>query len=469
MPIYHYKDSALIDRIEVHSPKPGIAHATIIARDQADALQLEQLRVALGANKLSTLMDTRDGRATIQVRGIKSEKPLLAAIEKAGLAQGEPDKEVTEDDKKMHGFRDRVRGKSLFLSAIFYDLGNAAFFASGIQRGRHNPGGVFTANDRSEMMIGGAFSIGDVLMTLYGADKGDEELGVAAEGLKRHLHQKGIQVPQGNELNPDTLHQSGTFKATDRWLRKHIVQIKCLSETAGGLFTIHAALKPGNRNNGKLLAGFLISTGWLATFALDKKRGHEIFDGDAHPDPTIAQTMANNPRGWIARPLAMGNNVANLWGSLNPITGERARFKNDILKAEKQVSMSDTLSNRAQLALAKAKQHDYAWNVVSACSFLVAHTLFGISGSKRPNETEHDKSMMEDLVLLSANVLARQPEQVRATAINDTADYVSKLAHVSLSKDEVEQEIRGKIDSLSHSAWAARVQALASPGQQLTL
>ena len=48
------------------------------------------------------------------------------------------------------------------------------------------------------------------------------------------------------------------------WLQHNVVRIKSATETAGGGFTMHAAMKPGERNNGKLAAGACCShlAGW---------------------------------------------------------------------------------------------------------------------------------------------------------------------------------------------------------------
>src|SRR5262249_42191976 len=150
-----------------------------------------------------------------------------------------------------------------------------------------------------------------------------------------------------------------------RWLRHNITRIKCLSETAGGLFTIHSGLKPGNVNRSKVAAGLLISTGWLATCLLDKPPGHHIFHGDKPPPDDIIGIMTNNPRGFIARPAAIGNNLANLWGALGP-GGERSRFHNEVIEAQQQVQRNCSAESLSHLAYTKAKQHDYGWNVVSA-------------------------------------------------------------------------------------------------------
>lgn len=455
MAIFHCKDSELIERVDITSPRVGITQATIIARESADPAKLQTLREHLTQAGCSSLMDVKNGCAVIQVRGISDVKHL----EKTLLSSGSVPSihiEATADDHITRSLGEKLSSNSLLLSALFYDLGNIAFIVSGIQRGRHNPGGRFTTNDYSEILTGAAFSVGDILMTIYGKDKGDEELAAARDGLSAHLEKKGIRPPEADVLSPDTLHQSGFVKHTSDWLRKNVVYGKCLSELAGGLFTIHAAMKPGNFNQGKMAAGMLITTGWTSTLLLDKPRGHEVFDGDKPDTSTLAGKLADNPRGLIARPLAMMNNVANLWGSLGGKDGERARFQQDVKAAERNYGNAPTAANQAALSLAKVKQHDYIWNVISAGAFLVAHSLFGLSGSKRPPATDEDNYMMNDLVLMSANMLAKQPEEVREAAIVQTADYVSHLSHITLSQDALEKVLRDKVESLTHSAWASR-------------
>ena len=467
MPIYRYNHPTTIERIELRTTQPDVLQATLVTTSVTTAAQLERIRGLLAEAHFSTLIDRVDGHDIIEVRGINKEESLMKALAPLGLNNNDASKEVLPKDNPVLGFRERVRGKSLLLSALFYDLGNIAFFVSGIQRGRHNPDGKLTSNDISEILIGGAFSVGDVLMTMYGNHRGDEELSAAALALKRHLHQKGIALPEGDAMTPDNVHESGAFKAVDRWLRRHIVHVKCLTEFAGGLFTIHSALKPGARNNGKLAAGFLISAGWLSTLLFEKGAGDHILDGNKVPH-TIGEKMADNPRAWLARPLAMANNAANLWGSLAPGTGERAQLATQLGEAQAEFARSGSAQAATALRQAGMRQHDYIWNVISACSFLVGHTLFGISGEKRPRETEDDKMLMNDLVLLSANMLAQQPEQVRNATVAETSQFMARLSHITASPDEIAQAIDGKIKALSEGQWASRVAASTAHPQDVS-
>ncbi len=474
MTIYRCRNSDILEHVEIHAPHPEYAVATIVAKD-CTVEQLEVLRDKLSKKNYSTLMDSEGGKNTIQVRGITNIQKFLSALRQTGMAGSALVKDVSTVEHTKAGFRDKVRGKSFFLSALFYELGNIACIVSGVQGIRHRKPGESISNAVSDMMVGVSFLIGDSLMAIYDT-KGDEELQAANQGLRKHLHQKGIDIPLADTLNPDTLHQSGLFKATDRWLHKHIAHVKCLSEVAGGLFTIHSAMKPGRINEARKKAGLLITTGWLATFLLEKPRGSEVFKDTSSslmPDSMeslVPQPILDNPRGWIARPAGMANNIFNLVGFMHGERSAKALLKGDVISAQQKLHTQHTPTNLAALNLAKATQHDYIWNVIAACSFLVGHSLFGISGSKkRINQTEDDKAMMNDLVLLSANMLAQQPEQVRKAAIDETAEYVAKLAHVELGKEQVAAAIHEKIDGLTRSGWVARVQAQSTPEQQPAL
>ena len=463
MPVYHYQDSPLVDSVEIGTTAAGATQATMLVADNVSAGRLDKLREDLGADNYSTLMDNIDGKTAIQVRGIKSEATLLASLKKLGIHDGNLTIEMHTKDNQKQQFSGKIRQNSLFLSALFYDLGNLAYIVSGIQRGRHNKSGKFTSNDKSEIMIGAAFSVGDVLMTVYGFNKGDEELNAAAQGLKQYLKEHDVQLPEANVLNPDTLHQSGALKAIDRWFHAHIVQIKSMTEMTGGLFTMHSSVKPGNFNRSKLVAGTLLATAWPLTMWLDTPPGHDVFKGKKPEHPTIVEKIQDNPRGWIARPASMTNNLLNLWGCLNTRPGiglgERMRFRNEVSAAQRQHQLHNTAQTQAHLAYTKAKQHDYVWNVISAGAFLVAHSLFGLSGSENPHDLQDNKKMMDDLILMSANTLVDQPPNVQAKAIKQTAQYVSKLSHITLNEEELANAIRDKMDSLNHSNWAGRVGA----------
>jgi len=433
MAIYHYKDSPLVESIEIKSQNIGFS-ATIMLRENASLDQIDELIMQLASRDFPTMRDIVDGKPALQVRGMKNEQRLLSASDKLNLKTNTAGKETTLESGKEK-FIDRVKKSPLFLSAVFYDLADMAFIVSGIQRGRHNPDGKLTRNDISEMAIGAAFGLGDMLMTMYGKENGAEELSAAAEGLRNHLREKGVIIPEGDNLNPDTLYKSGVLREIHNWMHKNVLFVKCLAETGGGLFMMGSALKPGNRNNGKLAAGLLLATSWLSTLILEKPRGYKIFDVDKDKPASLSEKIKGNPRAWLASPGSIANNFLNYAGSYQ----ERKRWKDH-----------------------PTRKNDYIYNVFSASSFLTANILFGISGQKRPPETEADKEISRDLVLMAANTLASQPELSRA-AIDETAEYVStKLAHVSMSKEEAAKAIMDKVTELNRNSWVARTQPSSS-------
>lgn len=472
MTTYHYQNSPVIDHVEIRLPSYGLMHASIVAKPDASSKQLEQLRQQLAGSGFSVFMDVAKGQPSLEIRGCPSDKALFKALSNVGHSHIGARKEVsTKTVQKPPTLLDRLRNKALFLSAIFYDLGNSAFFVSSFQRARHNPDGKATSNDISEAMIGGAFFVGDGLMTIYGSDKGNEELNVAAAGLTKHLKQQGVQL---TEQAPP---RRGFLATAHSWMHRNIIPMKCLTEIVGGLFTIHAALKPQfnhttqkmETNPYKVAAGVLLATGWATTLVLNKPRGHGILDDDKHPPTTLKEKILDNPRGWVTRPLSMANNISNLYGSLNPKNGERIRMRNDVEKTRQTMVDAPSPENTKLHTKAKDRAGDYVWNVVSAVSFLIAHMLFGLSGSKKQKDPVQDMRMTQDLVLLSANQLALQPEHMQGNAIRESANYIAKLSRVSMDRGTLEKNIHEKVQSIRGSAWAARAQSASAKPEEVSI
>lgn len=464
MAVYHY-DNGPVERVAFTSLNEGSSEADIIVRAGTPAENLAQMRANLSAKSITALPDVIDGKPALRVRGLTNEQQLMKALQKEGVG-AYSDKTITDADRnrKRPSFSEKIHDKSLLLSALFYDLGNIAYVVSGLQRGKHNPSGKMTAHDKSEMMTGVAFSFGDVLMTIYGSKKGDERIQQAAGSLAQHLHEKGIEIPKGAALDPASLYHSGAMKETHNWMKRHIIHIKSLTEMSGGLLTVHAGMKRdshGKLNQGKITSGILLSTGWLTTLLLDKSHKPPVLAADKPPANNLFDTIEDNPRGWVTRPLSIANNAANLWGALGPKNGERVRFREEFEEAKRAYAQNPTKINKAEMERHGAKQHDYAWNVLTQSSFIVAHSLFGMSGSDRPKETKGDKEMMKEMVLISANMLAEQPEQLRKAAVEETAEYIARQAHVSQGKEEIANTITTKINELSKTGWVERTASTA--------
>jgi len=448
----------IIDRVELSSPQRGLYHARIIGTDGADAISMKELRNYLGSKSISTLMDTdKEGREIIEVRGLKNDKQLSTVLKSYGVNEVKPEGEL--ENKGSGSFMEKISDNALFLSALWYDLGNIAFLVSGYQRGKHNKDGKFTSSDISEMMIGAAFGVGDLAMTFCGKDRGNNELIAVEEGLKEHLKKAGIELPKGNSLSPEGVHKSGAAQEIFRWIEKHIIQIKCVTETAAGGFTIKAAMKEGQTNYFKAAGGGLITLGWLGSFLMEKPSGHKIFDGNDTPE-SLQEKITQNPRGWLARPSAMLNNFASLVGA----NQERKKSNLDIAEATKALAGGGA-GAAANLAYAQNKRLDYTWNIVSAGAFLIANSLFGLSGAKRPAETKDDQHVMRDMVLLSANMLADQPKELRDKAISEASDVVANLTGITATSNDIEKMIHEKIASLNSSKWADRIQHPPAPSQ----
>ncbi|MBI1275087.1 hypothetical protein GC177_03860 [bacterium] len=371
-----------------------------------------------------------DNQASQMIRGAKAQQADMFNL---ALARGAQEADRTPA---------KATPNTRFLSSLLYNLGNISCIVSGIQRGRHNPDGKFTMNDISELMVGVSFSVGDVLMAAVSKDA-PSEIERLEHGLKDHLQRHRIKLPA--QPNAENIHKSGALPAVYDFIKNNIVSIKCITEGTAGLFMINAATKKGNLNKGKLAAGLLVSTGWFSTLLMNHL-----------PPPDAASSLPDkirdNPKGWIARPAAIGNNISNFIGAVN----ERKRFMGEVHAAEaalQTATAEEAGTATEKLRIARLKQHDYIWNMVSACSFLMANYLFGISsGGNKPATSAEEQAIASEVVNISAKTLASIPAEMRDAAVNQAAIYTAKQSHVGESRERIAEMIQEQIRAFEKTA-----------------
>ncbi|MBY0406108.1 MAG: hypothetical protein K2Q01_00315 [Rickettsiales bacterium] len=450
MPKYQW-DSGTIAQAESITNVPGKVEVILRPQKNATAHDLTALRQELGRNGLVNYVDQDAQGDRLIIPVIKNEKLLIGTLEKGGWVKGVPSMTYTSEDKEIHhdSAREKMQKHSLLLSALFYDLGNVACMVSGWQRGKLNRGGKFTAADWSEMGVGVAFTAGDLLLTVFGKEEKKDPLLAFSDEMKNYLSAHDVVVPQGVGATPEAIHKSGVLSTAHDFLKRNVTSIKCLSETTGGALMIKAGLKPGNVNNGKVAAGLMLTTGWLSTFFLDKPNAPpysfkpEVDVGSQNTGQKLVGWLKDNPRGRIAMPLGMANNVSNLYGSWK----ESKKFAGDVAMARRS-------GNAAEIAYNTAKQNDYVWNVLSACSFLIGHSFFGMSGQKPSDSHVADtRTFTHDVLAVSANMLCSVPQEARQLAVEAAAEYIVSIKDVALRKEDAARLINERIDHLKKSPF----------------
>jgi len=413
---------------------------------------------ALTNKKIRNFVDAGADSTALIIPDLTNEKQLLSLLHESGWTKGEPEThlaqgETTHTPNRAQAF---IKEQPVLLSALFYELADVAWIASGIQRARHNRSGKFTPNDMSELMIGVVMGLGDLVLGLYGKDKTKPPMIAFADALDQHLKEDGIIVLTGDNVTPDSIHKSGYFASVNKFLEKNSVAVKSTVKVLGGGLMMHSALKKGNFNQGKLAGGFMLSAGYLPLLFLD----------DPHPAPFAFKTddatahqpkehsglgwFAQNPRARITAPLAIGNNIAKLWGAL----GESQKYSHDVRDAQNALSNAtpSTLPTaQADLRWSQARQYDYGWNVLTACSNIVGNYLFGLSGKKKTSYiSDEPERFHHEMTVVAANVLNNVPEKMRKQAIEDTAAYIANIKGVKETPDEIAAAIATEAERLQH-------------------
>lgn len=489
MPLYRWS-SGSIAQMETTRTPVGTHRVVLRARADAKPDQLCAIENDLSRAGIKHFIDLGENGAAdaLVIPEIKDDKQVRTLLESKQHVQGQPQTIALKQDSQKDNKSAKLKKNSLMLAATFYNLGNISQITSGIMRGRHNQDGKFTSHDWSEMMVGVAFTLGNLLFTVYNPKEHKNEVNTFSDALADHLRSHGVEVaPPGNAVPEATKH--GAFSGVNQKLKENIMPIMCLGEILGGALYIKAGskLNDGKKNYFKMGAGGALMAGWSTSLFLDKPNrptfdfkqdnalqhkstGHKMRDrlaqfpgmswlpeSDKLPlaQSGAVQWASENPRGNVTRPLGMANNVLNIIGAFD----ERGRAKQSVLNS---VGKSDH-------AYHKNKQYDFAWNIVTSSSFLIGHYFFGLSGDKKKDARlpEETAQFAHDLQMVAANVLSSIPPHMRDHAIEETSAYIAGIEGVQESKKEIAEAIAGRVERLRHSGF--HVKSISTQGAAISM
>ena len=452
MPLYRWSAGA-IAQMECSRSKSGTWHVVIRPREGADAEKLSALNTLLNEKKIAHFIGTDGGSDTLIIPDIAQEKTLRDLMSAGGWTLGAPSVIASREDKTTKGIAQSIKEQPLLMSSLFYNLNNLTWIVSGIQRARHSANGRFSKSDISEMMVGVMFSLGDLLLVGYGKDKSTHPVVTFSDALNKHLKAQGVALPDTQHITPEALQQHGVFAAADNFIRKHVVQIKALTKTAGSAFEMHAAMGKGHFNSGKFASGTLLGLGWLTNLFLDKPRDLPFSFKSEHEDTKqhdgLTHWIKEHPRDFTGR-MAMGSNIIKGVGAIV----ESNTFKRDVENARNALtSASHSDAALHDLKLAETRQYDYAWNLVSAATMLIGNFIFSKSSKASATQDEHADQFQKEILSAAANTLMNIPPAIRDHSIHETARYIASIEGIAQSEAEVAATLTAYIEHLQHSAF----------------
>ncbi len=422
---YQWDAPSLITRIDVRAQDKNGAVAYIYPPENAQehAPKLLALRDRFKQMGWATNSDNRYGKSVLRVSGLANENELLALLQTGNHIMGAARISTTANNSH-EGLGDSLRSNSLRASGIFYTLGNILFIISGIRR-----------KDNDQIGTGVSFAVGDSLLTAFGGKDDRRQFKSLLTKLTKHLEEKGIAIPEGAAITAETMAAKGGFLETVYdYMHEHINGFKILAEIAGGVYYFRAGLNQHNPR--KQAAAAVIVAGWTAALLIKEKK----------PDKEKLQNAGSLEKAWAyiqEKPLRLAgwagltHNALSTWGAFE--------------------------ERRDQLAQPNGTRH-YQWDMAGIAAMLLGNSLYSISNKVTGGSIETG-ALVEDVYGLAAQVLNRQPPELRQKAIEATADFLGERTELKDSRSQIIEHLRKEMEALSHNPWFyPREQTAQTPG-----
>lgn len=414
---YRWPPGGLIERIDIRQQSNGRAVAYLYA-DKSEQARPErrELRALVRLKGWGTLSDNRDGKYALRISGLNGDgSELLDVLRGGGFFRSEPSVTTIQGEAiQSKGAWDYIRNHSLRISGTIATVGNAMSIASGFHRGK----------EIGQIGQGAAFAIADLPLAIAGERDDSRQQTNLLRQLKKHYETTGIEIPKNASILAETSDKGKSFGtlAMD-YMHRYANQIKCSFEVVAAGFTIHAGR--AQQSSFKKYAPFIWGPGFAASLLIPERK----------IDPEKYEQAGTLERAWMniqANPLAIGGllGYSNTVATYGSAYREREAWKN---------------AGRTGTPLWK-------WDVAIPSVMIGANGTYAMSKKTVGGDIKND-AIVSDVYIVAAQILNKQPDNVREQAIESTAEFLGKRMEISDSKPVIIARLKQEMDVQRNSPW----------------
>lgn len=432
---YRWPQGSVVTRVDVRQQSDGNAVAYLYADEQEETRTIRQeLRSALRLKGWGTLSDYREGAYALRISGFSSADELLALLQEGGFVSEPAHTAQLNPSQPPLSFADKMRSNSLRASGIFYSAGNLVYLASGLLRGREDFKRTGEKNNQSGQ-IGSAllWGAGDLLIAGLGGRDETQQYNSLLGKLQRHYQQQGIEIPKNAALYAETSKRDASFSTkTKDFLVDHLNQIKCASEALAAIFYYKAGKQQGNV--AKQITAVIFGLGFSASGLIPERK----------IDPQAYENASGWKKLWMkiqSRPLMIGGVSGYSNTILTTYSAHQEGKRYQDMQKNPHLYQGDTKRP------SKYYQLDYAAPGI----MFFGNSLYAMS--KKNGTGIRTDAKIDDIYIVAAQILNKQPEELREAAIASTVKFLGERPEIKDAAPEITVRLRQQMEVQRNSPW----------------
>lgn len=430
MAILSFPQSGLIDEVIIRKNEAGALRAYLHAKENAPPAQLKEInRFFKDQAQWKTVPYAENGRAYLEVRGFESEDELMTALVANRFAEGQPQYRPEPGDDIPLG--DRVRKQALWISNLFYLVGDANFFLYGL-KGR----------EALDAAAGVFYGLGTVSSMIFGRKEPSErQIHDISEQMTKFMNEKQIQIPYDASIHA-LIDESkkGSLQKLDDWLCKYPAEAMNLFFSCAGICIAAAAARKLKANHDPReafahkmdigLGSCTFLSGTIANMIPEKAP-----DPDNPPHTMIDKAwekIQEHPMtvaavGYIVSTMFHTVSTFKIWGK------EMADFKAGVGPKPQYTA----IFNRAMFIGA---------NIAAELVLMLASKGHGAG-------VRADGSIDETIMNTAADIIAKQPIEMQEELIGHVANFLGRPDTLALRDAQVKDALRQRVMVARSNPW----------------
>lgn len=417
---YRWHDGGVIRSVEVREQSNGHAVAYLEADYSEQARETRQhIRAMLRAQGWGTLSDHRNGKFFLRISGLRNGDELLGMLQKTGFLHTSPEictiEAKQEAPKGLWGY---IKAHSLTISGIIATIGNLMGIAQGIHR---SMGQKLSAGQIGK---GTFFMLGDLPLALAGERDDARQLNNLLRHLKHHYDKEGFLIPGTSSILAETSDKGkGRIELAKDYLHRYANQVKCVLEVAAAFSSFFAGRE--QKSTYKQYAPIFWGGGFAAALLIPERKIDEEKYAQAGMFKRLWMRLQSNPL-TIAGLLGYTNNIGDYLSAYS----ERKKW----------------------IANGKTGSPFYLWDVATPTVMLGANGTYAISRKTVGGDIQTE-AIVSDVYTIAAQILNKQPENMRAAAMESTAKFLGERPEIKDSHVEILTRLRQEMDIQHKSPW----------------
>ncbi|MFO0389751.1 MAG: hypothetical protein ACK502_08565 [Alphaproteobacteria bacterium] len=461
MSVYKYPESQVIDEVVFKKTAQGAVRAYLHAKDDIPSEKVHEIRDVFKQNGWQAVAFNLDGKSTLEVRGLKTEKKFLELLNEHKWVSGNSDHQKNPEDRIS--FMDKFRKTSLQSSGVAMAIADIGFIIYGLKEAKIHKAidPTHEKRDFREALAGFSYLTGSTLLTLYGRnDQSDLQVRDVAGAMLKHAKDKGLIIPDDSALTSiGTPKKENTLGKLNNFLRQHPSEVGNMSYFTAGLLIAWSALtnralaKPRPEMTAKQISEMrkggwgdtalgttTMASGLIGTFFKEKAP-----DPDAPHKEGIAKWWDN----FMRSPLAIAG--AGYVGSTLCHAYTTYTERKEALRA-----VADTSLSAKEHMLADMKVKAVPWRVLFIGATLVGEALLIMSSKGHGEGVQIDDTVDQSIYAISADLIARQPAEMRAGLIDYMSGYLADPKVLGGDRQKIAAELKVDIDNMLKNPWALK-------------